>query len=142
MIIYGVALLSACLLAGLYVGELLGQLLGVQANVGGVGIAMLLLVLASGSQRFKPLVTGASATGINFWSAMYIPIVVAMAASQNVVAAVDGGLLALLAGVGAVVVSFALVPVLSRFGPQSEPLPPLPSLETTPGTPNKTGGGV
>jgi malonate transporter MadL subunit len=136
MIIYGVALLAACLLAGLYVGELLGQLLGVQANVGGVGIAMLLLVLASSMQRFKPLVTGASASGINFWSAMYIPIIVAMAASQNVVAAVDGGLLALLAGVGAVVVSFALVPVLSRFGPQSEPLPPLEESNT------KTGGGA
>ncbi|MDO8273742.1 MAG: malonate transporter subunit MadL [Gammaproteobacteria bacterium] len=142
MIIYGVALLSACLLAGLYVGELLGQLLGVQANVGGVGIAMLLLVLASSMQRFKPLVTGASANGINFWSAMYIPIIVAMAASQNVVAAVDGGLLALLAGVAAVVVSFALVPVLSRFGPQSDPLPPLDSSSGTPGTPSKTGGGV
>ncbi len=142
MIIYGVALLSACLLAGLYVGELLGQLLGVQANVGGVGIAMLLLVLASGSQRFKPLVTGASATGINFWSAMYIPIVVAMAASQNVVAAVDGGLLALLAGVAAVVVSFALVPVLSRIGPQSEPLPPLDDIPGKASTPSKTSGGV
>ncbi|MDO8289201.1 MAG: malonate transporter subunit MadL [Parvibaculum sp.] len=145
MIIYGVALLAACLLTGLYVGELLGQLLGVQANVGGVGIAMLLLVLASSTQRFEPLVTGASATGINFWSAMYIPIIVAMAASQNVVAAVDGGLLALLAGVAAVVVSFALVPVLSRFGPQSDPLPPLDSTPGTPGTlatPSKTSGGV
>lgn len=125
MIIYGVALLSACLLSGLFIGELLGQILGVQANVGGVGIAMLLLVLASGSERFKPLTTGASGTGINFWSGMYIPIVVAMAASQNVVAAVGGGMLAVLAGVGAVVVSFALVPVLSRVGPQSDPLPPI-----------------
>ncbi len=53
MIIYGVALLAACLLAGLYIGELLGQLLGVQANVGGVGIAMLLLVLAGGSSRLQ-----------------------------------------------------------------------------------------
>jgi len=125
MIIYGVALLSACLVVGLYAGELLGQLLGVQANVGGVGIAMLLLVLASGSARMKSLVTGASGEGVKFWSAMYIPIVVAMAASQNVVAAVSGGMLAVLAGVIAVLVSFALVPVLSRFGPQSEPLPPL-----------------
>ncbi len=58
MIIYGVALLSACLLTGLFIGELLGQLLGVQANVGGVGIAMLLLVLARGSERFKPMSTG------------------------------------------------------------------------------------
>jgi malonate transporter MadL subunit len=130
MIIYGVALLSTCLLAGLFIGELLGQLLGVQANVGGVGIAMLLLVLACGSERFKPLTAGQSGTGINFWSGMYIPIVVAMAASQNVVAAVGGGMLALLAGAGAVLVSFALVPVLSRIGAQSEPLPPLDSPNT------------
>ena len=125
MIIYGVALLATCLVTGLYVGELLGQLLGVQANVGGVGIAMLLLVLASGSKRMQSLVTGPSGEGIRFWSAMYIPIVVAMAASQNVVAAVDGGMLALLVGVLAVVVSFALVPQISRNGPRSEPLPPL-----------------
>jgi len=35
-------------IAGQFVGELLGEWLGVQANVGRVGIAMLLLVLASG----------------------------------------------------------------------------------------------
>lgn len=131
MIIYGVALLSFCLVAGLYTGELLGQLLGVQANVGGVGIAMVLLVLASGSERMRSLTTGASGDGIKFWSAMYIPIVVAMAASQNVVAAVEGGMLAVIAGVAAVVVSFALVPVLSRIGPQSEPLPPIDVLTAT-----------
>jgi malonate transporter MadL subunit len=124
MIIYGVALLSACLLAGQFLGELLGQWLGVQANVGGVGIAMLLLVLASGSDACKPLFTGSAASGIRFWSAMYIPIVVAMAAGQNVVAAVDGGMLALVAAVIAVVLGYALVPVLSRLGPQGTPLPP------------------
>ena len=116
MIIYGVALLSGCLLVGMLAGEALGVLLGVSANVGGVGIAMLLLVLACGSTRLQSLVDGASGTGIKFWSAMYIPIVVAMAARQNVAAAADGGLLALTAGVAAVVVSFALVPVLSRIG--------------------------
>ena len=116
MIIYGVALLSGCLLVGMLVGEVFGVLLGVSANVGGVGIAMLLLVLACSSTRLKSLVDGASGTGIAFWSAMYIPIVVAMAARQNVAAAADGGLLALAAGVAAVVVSFALVPVLSRIG--------------------------
>jgi malonate transporter MadL subunit len=125
MIIYGVALLSASMVLGLYIGELLGVAIGVQANVGGVGIAMLLLVLACSSPLFKSLTEGTSGSGIKFWSAMYIPIVVAMAARQNVVAAVDGGLLALLAGAAAVVVSFALVPVLSKIGPQSEPLPPL-----------------
>lgn len=116
MTIYGVALLAGCLLLGLLGGELLGVLLGVQANVGGVGIAMLLLVLACSWPRLKTLVEGESAKGIKFWSAMYIPIVVAMAARQNVAAAVDGGMLALTAGVVAVVASFALVPVLSRIG--------------------------
>ncbi|MEJ2171330.1 MAG: malonate transporter subunit MadL [Woeseiaceae bacterium] len=116
MIIYGVALLSACLVAGLFIGEVLGDLIGVQANVGGVGIAMLLLILACNVPRFRFLVSGASAGGITFWSAMYIPIVVAMAARQNVAGAMEGGILALAAGVGAVVVSFALIPLISRIG--------------------------
>ena len=46
MAIYGTALLSACLLIGLMLGTGLGHLIGVEANVGGVGIAMLLLILA------------------------------------------------------------------------------------------------
>jgi len=122
MIVYGVALLSACLVVGLFLGELLGSLIGVQANVGGVGIAMLLLILACNLPWFRPLAEGAPSAGIKFWSAMYIPIVVAMAARQNVVAALDGGLLALAAGVAAVIASFALVPVISRLSkPSVEP---------------------
>ena len=124
MIVYGVALLSACLIMGMLIGEALGVLLGVEANVGGVGIAMLFLVMASNSDRFKTLTEGASGAGIQFWSAMYIPIVVAMAARQNVAAAIDGGLLALTAGVAAVIVSFALVPVLSKIGNKGDKTPP------------------
>ncbi|MFT6094596.1 MAG: malonate transporter MadL subunit [Pseudohongiellaceae bacterium] len=120
MIVYGVALLSLCLIAGMLAGETLGVLMGVQANVGGVGIAMLLLVFASNTDKFKSLTEGAAGAGIQFWSAMYIPIVVAMAARQNVAAAADGGLIALVAGVAAVVVSFALVPVLSRIGQNTD----------------------
>ena len=45
MIIFGVAFLALCTLTGIFVGELLGKLLGVPANVGGVGIAMVLLIL-------------------------------------------------------------------------------------------------
>ena len=116
MIVYGVALLSVCLIVGMLIGESLGVLLDVDANVGGVGIAMLFLVIASNTDKFKSLCTGVAGEGIKFWSAMYIPIVVAMAARQNVAAAIDGGLLALVAGVAAVVVSFALVPLLSRIG--------------------------
>ena len=116
MVIYGVALLSFCMLVGVFVGDVLGDLIGVQANVGGVGIAMLLLILLSNlsSQRFKlNLIT---ASGIGFWSAMYIPIVVAMAARQNVIAAVSSGWMAIIAGVAAVAASFAMIPVLDRFG--------------------------
>ena len=116
MVIYGVALLSACLVIGMLIGEALGVLLNVEANVGGVGIAMLFLVIASNSSRFKNLIEGASGRGIEFWSAMYIPIVVAMAARQNVVAAFEGGIITIVAGVAAVTVSFALVPVLSKIG--------------------------
>lgn len=119
MIVYGVALLSVCLILGMIIGQALGVLLGVDANVGGVGIAMLFLVLASNSEKFKTMTEGAAGSGIKFWSAMYIPIVVAMAARQNVAAAAEGGMLAVVAGVAAVVVSFALVPVLSRIGKQT-----------------------
>lgn len=45
MIIYGVALLAFCFLTGNYIGDILGALLGVKANVGGVGFAMLLLII-------------------------------------------------------------------------------------------------
>lgn len=116
MIIYGVALLSVSLILGMLTGEALGVILGVDANVGGVGIAMLFLVFASNSASFRALTAGAAGEGIKFWSAMYIPIVVAMAARQNVAAAADGGMLALVAGIAAVLVSFALVPVISRLG--------------------------
>jgi len=116
MIVYGVALLSGCLILGMLIGEALGAALNVEANVGGVGIAMIFLVLASNSEKFKSLTQDAAGTGIKFWSAMYIPIVVAMAARQDVAGATEGGLLAVVAGVAAVAVSFALVPILSKIG--------------------------
>ena len=119
MNVYGVALLSGCQILGMLLGESIGVALNVDANVGGVGIAMIFLVLASNSAKFKSLTDGAAGDGIKFWSAMYIPIVVAMAARQDVAGATEGGLLALVAGVAAVTVSFALVPVLSRIGNNS-----------------------
>jgi malonate transporter MadL subunit len=116
MVIYGVALLAICLLSGLFTGDLLGRLIGVDANVGGVGIAMLLLIFAVDRlNRRRPLLA-ATRQGVAFWSGIYIPIVVAMAARQNVVAALDGGVAAFLAGALAVVGGLALVPMISRIG--------------------------
>ena len=116
MVIYGVALLSFCMLFGVLAGDLLGTLIGVQANVGGVGIAMLLLIVLSNLSSSKLKLNPITETGIGFWSAMYIPIVVAMAARQNVVAAVSSGWLAIIAGVAAMAASFAMIPILARFG--------------------------
>jgi len=122
LVIYGVALLSACMLAGAFVGDLLGLAIGVEANVGGVGIAMLLLVVGTDALirrgRFKPV----TRQGVTFWSSVYIPIVVAMAATQNAVAALEGGLAAILAGSLAVAACVTLVPAISRMG--SAPPPP------------------
>ncbi len=127
MIIYGVAILSACLLVGAFVGDILGKLIGVEANVGGVGFAMLLLIFITDYLRRRGTFCEVSQKGIGFWSAMYIPIVVAMAAQQNVVAALSGGPVALLAGLLAVAACIVLVPAIARIGGRTEALPPLES---------------
>lgn len=116
MVIYGVALLSFCMLTGMFAGDLLGELMGVQANVGGVGVAMIMLLLLSNFTSHKFTMSSVTEQGIGFWSAMYIPIVVAMAARQNVAGALSSGWMAIVAGVVAVSASFAMIPVIARFG--------------------------
>jgi malonate transporter MadL subunit len=120
MVIYGVALLSFCMLVGVFAGDLLGQLIGVEANVGGVGIAMLLLILLSNLHDHGLKISQPTECGIHFWNAMYIPIVVAMAAKQNVIAALSSGWLAIAAGTAAVAASFLLIPVMARLGPRRD----------------------
>ncbi|MBI0576801.1 malonate transporter subunit MadL [Neobacillus cucumis] len=116
MVIFGVALLSICLLSGVFFGDLLGQILGIDANVGGVGFAMLMLILLVEYLKKKDKLNKQTQEGLGFWSGMYIPIVIAMSAQQNVVAALDGGVLAIVAGVSVVLISWAIVPLLSRGG--------------------------
>ena len=116
MVIYGVALLSFCMLVGVFVGDLLGEAIGVQANVGGVGIAMILLLVLSNLDSRELKLSQITEKGIGFWSAMYIPIVVAMAARQNVFSALSGGWMSIVAGVAAVAASFALIPMLAHLG--------------------------
>ncbi|RRV25046.1 malonate transporter subunit MadL [Pseudomonas sp. o96-267] len=132
MIIYGVAFLAFCTLAGIFIGELLGKLIGVPANVGGVGIAMILLIFLGSYLKNRGLFTGKSEQGVEFWSAIYIPIVVAMAAQQNVYGALKGGPMAILAGTAAVAIGFALVPALSRIGQKKPETDVAPSLNKAP----------
>lgn len=123
MAIYGTALLSICLLVGVFAGKLLGALVGLDKDVGGVGIAMLLLIFSCDALQRSGRLQPPSQQGILFWSLIYIPIVVAMAASQNVIAAIQGGPLAIVAGVLVVIASFAMVPLISRLGSGTEPSP-------------------
>ncbi len=131
MVIYGVAVLAICHLVGVIFGEWLGVVLGVRSNVGGVGFAMLLLIFATDWMRRTGRLPAPTEGGVLFWSSMYIPIVVAMAMLQNVVAAVSGGAIAVVAGVGAVVISLALVPILARIGGREPPLPKLSQGEAS-----------
>ncbi|HHY05974.1 MAG TPA: malonate transporter subunit MadL [Clostridia bacterium] len=123
MAIYGLVLLSACMFAGVLFGDLLGVAVGVEANVGGVGFAMLFLIVISDYLLERDLLSEKAQSGINFWGMLYIPVVVAMTARQNVVAAVSGGPMAILAGVLSVVVAFAFIPILGKIGEPGVPLP-------------------
>lgn len=114
MIILGTALLAACTLFGVIVGSILGMLIGIPANVGGIGISMVTLILVgSYLKRTGKLVLDVE-SGIKYWAAIYIPVVVAMAAKQNVFGAVSGGAMAISAGVVSVLVGFLLVPIINK----------------------------
>ena len=115
MTISGVALLAICTLLGGLLGDVLGAALGVKANVGGVGIAMILLITTRLWLVRRGWLSHGLKLGVEFWGALYIPIVVAMAAQQNVVSAVEGGPVVLIAGVGAIIVCFATVALISRL---------------------------
>ena len=115
MIIYGTALLAVCHLLGIVLGEMLGHALGVKANVGGVGIAMLMLIAARHYLHKSGRLSATSESGVHYWGAIYIPVVVAMAMTQNVVAAVSGGPMALIAAVGTVVVCGLFVAFINRL---------------------------
>lgn len=120
--IYGVALLAACYLVGQTIGELLGRWLNINSNVGGVGFAMLLLILVNQWMHQRKWLTTEMEKGILFWSNLYIPVIIAMSSIQDVKAAASGGVVALLAGVVPVALSIAMLPLLMRIGKKEMPI--------------------
>jgi len=115
MNIYGVSLLAFCFLFGKIIGTYLGSIIGLSGDIGGVGFSMFLLVFINSYLKMKNINISKSENGIIFWSTMYIPIVVAMSASQNVKAAMLGGWLALTVGIMVVFFAFLLVPIISKL---------------------------
>ncbi|MBQ1766972.1 MAG: malonate transporter subunit MadL [Aquincola sp.] len=114
MIIYGTALLAVCHLFGIFFGDALGALLGVKTNVGGVGIAMLLLISIRLWLQKSDRLPRLTEAGIEYWGAMYIPVVVAMAAQQDMVAALRGGPVAVIAAAGTVLLCAAVISAINR----------------------------
>ncbi len=115
MKIYGVAILAACFITGQFAGEGLGYLLNIDANVGGVGFAMVLLILINRWLHKKNLLPKESQDGIAFWSAMYLPVIVAMSSIQNVAAALSGSAVAIVAGVMVTIIPLLVVPLISKL---------------------------
>lgn len=113
--IYGVALLAGCMFVGSLLGNLLGLWTGIGSDIGGVGFSMLFLLILTNSPKVNAIMPKDYEKGLNFWKEMFIPVIVAMSASQNVIQALDGGVLALTAGLGVVIVAFLLVPVFNKF---------------------------
>ena len=114
-IIVGTAMLAVCHLIGIFLGDVLGWAIGARANVGGVGIAMPILVLVRLYMIRKGILQKKFEDGVNYWGAMYIPVVVAMAATQNVVAALRGGHVAFLAAVVTFTSCFGIIAFMNRM---------------------------
>ncbi len=118
--IYGVAILAACMFLGTTIGEIIGLLTGINSDVGGVGFSMLLLLLITNCKKITNLLPAGWEKGIQFWSAMFLPVIIAMSASQNVYSALSGGVVALVAGLAVVVAAFVCLVLLNTLAGKIE----------------------
>lgn len=121
MEIYGLGIVAGCMFVGSFIRRLLGSIMGVNGDVGGVGFAMLIFILVTQylDSKGKPLSEGTQ-RGIYLLSALYIPVVVAMSANQNVVVALESGFVPFVAGIVATFVGLLLVPVISLLSKETK----------------------
>ena len=112
--IYSLVTLALCMLLGKYIGTCFGTLVGIHADVGGVGFAILLLLFVGNCPKFRFTKKQEFIQAMNFWKRMYIPVVVAMAASQNVYRMLTSGMVAIVGGAAAVAFPFLLLYILHK----------------------------
>ncbi len=112
--IYSLVTLALCMLLGKYIGTCFGTLVGINADVGGVGFAILLLLLVNNCKWFPFAKKQDFIQGMNFWKKMYMPVVVAMAASQNVYRMLTSGMVAIVGGIASVAFPFLLLYILHK----------------------------
>lgn len=108
------------MLLGKYIGTQFGSLVGINADVGGVGFAILLLLFVSNCKVFSFAQKTEFLQSTAFWKKMYMPVVVAMAASLNVYGMLSSGLVALVGGIAAVVFPFLLLYLLHKWEVKKE----------------------
>ena len=112
--IYSLVTLALCMLLGKYIGTCFGTLVGINADVGGVGFAILLLLFVGNSKLFSFTKRKDFQDGMSLWKKMYIPVVVAMAASQNVYQMLTSGMVAIIGGAASVAFPFLLLYILHK----------------------------
>ena len=82
--------------------------------MGREGFAILLLLFVGNYPKFTFTKKPDFIHGMNFWKKMYIPVVVAMAASQNVYRMLTSGIVAIVGGAAAVAFPFLLLYILHK----------------------------
>ena len=112
--IYSLVALALCMLLGKYIGTCFGTLVGINADVGGVGFAILLLLFVNNCKWFPFAKKPDFTQGKNFWKKQYMPVVAAMAASQNVYRMLTSGMVAIVGGTAAVAFPFLLLYILHK----------------------------
>jgi len=118
--IYSLVTIALCMLLGKFIGTLLGTAVGIGADVGGVGFAILLMLFVTNCKKFTFTQKPDFIQGMNFWKKMYIPVVVAMAASQNVFRMLTSGMVAIVGGAAAVAFPFLMLYLLHKFNERRE----------------------
>ena len=103
------------MLLGMLTGTIFGDVIGAGTEIGGVGFAMLLLIFVTNCEKLKFTQKPAFVQGMTFWKSMYIPVVIAMTACQNVRGMLSSSFVAIAAGAAAVGFSFLLLYVLHLF---------------------------
>ena len=114
--VYGFGLIGTFMFLGCFLGNLLGNALGLGSDVGGVGFSMVFLILFQlWLEKKGKTLHKATEGGIQFLSALYIPVVVAMSMNQDVFSALAHGLVPVLSGALAVVISLLAIPLIHRL---------------------------
>jgi malonate transporter MadL subunit len=92
-------------------------------------MAMILLIAARVWLTNRKLWTVGVNQGVMLWASLYIPIVIAMAAQQDVAAAVSGGPMVLIGGIGVVCLCFAMVALIGRLAGRGETMDEIEARE-------------